>query len=356
MELVTRLPRERWEPHVFCLGGRAELADALEQAGVPVTCLGASRLLQIATVLTRLSLHLRRLDPALLQTFLFHANIVGRLAGQLAGVQRIVSGIRVAEKRSRVPLWIDRWTNWMVDQNVSVSRAVTEFSSQHAGIKPSKVTTIPNGVDVERFADAVPADLAEFGIPPTSQTIVAVGRLDHQKAPNVLLETAERLIPTHDSLHVLFVGHGPLEGTLRRWVDRRQLGNRIHFTGWRPDVAAIMKSAYCLVLASLWEGMPNVVLEAMAAGLPVVASRVEGTRELVKPGETGLLVAPGSAAELENALTRILQEPTLAMSMANAAQELVTTRFTYNSVVTGYENLYAKLLDNPSLGVPFAPS
>ncbi len=164
VELAIRLDRTDWETHVFCLAGSGRLVEVLTNAQIPVTCLGA-RGVRSVWIIAELARQLRRVKPALLQTFLFHANIVGRLAGKLAGVKHIVSGIRVAEQRSRIPLWIDRWTSFLVEQNVCVSQSVADFSIRAAGLKEGNICVIPNGVDVARFSGAVAADYAEFGIP-----------------------------------------------------------------------------------------------------------------------------------------------------------------------------------------------
>ena len=343
VQLVTRLDRTRWQPHVFCLSSPGALVEELSKADVPVICLGAQHAWQV-WILGRLVRQLRRLKPKLLQTFLFHGNLLGRLAGRLAGVKHIVSGVRVAEQRSRVPLWLDRITNSLVEHNVCVSQSVADFSVRHGGLAADKISVITNGVDADRFANAEPADLAEFAIPPTSKTVIAVGRLDPQKGPTFLIDAAEQLIPKHDDLHVLFVGAGPLDEELRRTVRDRNLADRIHFAGWRPDVAALLKAAYCLALPSLWEGMPNVALEAMAAGLPVVASRVEGTGELIDNGKTGLLVAPSSAAEFQSALNQLLCDVDAAKSIGRAAQTSVRQHHDIDAKVAEYERLYLSLL------------
>ena len=280
LELVRRLDRNEWEPAVFCLSPAGALVDELLAAKIPVTCLGAKSSRNVM-VLPRLIGHLRRQKPQLLQTFLFHANVIGRLAGRLAGIPRIVSGIRVAEQRSRFPLWLDRVTERVVHRHVCVSRAVARFSMEEGGLPSRKVEVIANGVDTDRFRNAAPADLSEFGIPNGSRTGIFVGRLDPQKGPLLLLEAIRVLARDYHDLHFLLVGEGPLRGELEAFVDAHDLCSQVHFAGWRHDVPALLKGADFLVLPSHWEGMPNVVLEAMAAGLPVVSTRVEGTAELI---------------------------------------------------------------------------
>ena len=347
VNLVTRLDRSRWQPFVVSLSGSGTLVEELAQADVPVTCLGARNsrnLLILPGLVRRLRRRLREVKPALLQTFLFHANVVGRIAGRLAGVPTIVSGIRVAEKRSRIPLWLDRATQWMVDHHVCVSRDVANFSIERGGLRADKIKVIPNGVDVNRFAHAAPADLSEFGIPADSTTIIFVGRLDEQKGPFILLAAVKQLLESQRNVHVLLVGEGPLRGRLETWVRDHGFGEKIHLIGWRADVSALLKASEILVLPSRWEGMPNVVLEAMAAGLAVVASEVEGTTEIIRNHQTGILVPPESPQDLSTILFLLLNDPKQVSSLGLAAQESVTKDFAIETMVSGYDAFYRLLL------------
>jgi glycosyltransferase involved in cell wall biosynthesis len=347
VQLVTRLDRSRWSPVVYCLSAAGALVGDLEGSGVPVACLGA-RGSGILVVLPRLVLLLRKQRPVLLQTFLHHANIVGRVAGRLAGVRHIVSGIRVAEKRSRFRRWLDRVTDVCVERHVCVSHAVARFSIEQGRLPPHKVVVIPNGVDAELFQSAQPADLSELGIPPHSRTLLFVGRLDHQKGPFDLLRAFQQLAQRLDDLHVLMVGDGPLRGELERAVDQCGLRSRFHLVGRRNDIPRLMKAADCLVLPSHWEGMPNVVLEAMAAGLPVVATRVEGSTELLdaggENGKHGLLVPSGCPESLAPAIERALSGSASVSGMTKEAQHHVTTTYTWDAVHKEFEQLYTELI------------
>ena len=342
VQIVSRLDRQRWEPRVYCLSGPGSLVDELEQREIPVTCLGATRAWQV-WILRRLAACLKDFQPELLQTFLFHGNLLGRLAGRWAKVPHIIAGIRVAEKRSLLPLRLDRWTNSLVQCNICVSQAVADFTVNQGKLPREKVIVIPNGVDVERFQQAVPADLTALGIPADAKTALFVGRLDPQKSPATLLDAAGLLLDEFPELHVLFVGDGPLRDQLAADIARHQWEHRIHFAGWRPNVPEIMRACDCLVLPSEWEGMPNVVLEAMAAGLPVVASDVEGVRELLDHQQSGLIIPPHSAPLLAEALRQILSQPEAAAAMACKAQTIADKEFTWDHITSQYETAYRQL-------------
>ncbi|MBS0261420.1 MAG: glycosyltransferase [Planctomycetes bacterium] len=344
VQLVTRLDRQSWEPAVFCLAGEGSLAAQLRQADIPVTCFGARGMMSLPRVLWQLARELKRFRAALLQTFLFHGNIVGRVAGWWAGISPIVSGVRVAEKRSRWPLRLDRWTNALVVTNVCVSQAVADFSIAEAGLSPAKTVAIPNGVEVAQFEHAVPARLEDLGIPTGSRLLVAVGRLDPQKGLKTLVEAAAPLLTQHPDVHLLLVGEGPERRMLTAMIQARDLSTQIHLAGWRADVPEILARSTALVLSSYWEGMPNVVLEAMAAGLPVVATRVEGIAELVQDDQTGWTVPIGSASELQTAMSQVLSDPERARQMGQAGQELVRSQFSWDAMMRRYDALYRQLL------------
>ncbi|MBI5758256.1 MAG: glycosyltransferase, partial [Planctomycetales bacterium] len=309
VQLVTRLDRREWNPVVFCLSGPGTLVLELEAALVPVICLGANRddgLFRRLRIVWLLARELRALSPRprLLQTFLFHANLAGRIAGRLAGIKRIVSGIRVAEQRARWHLWLDWLTNWLVDLNVCVSQSVADFTRAHGWLRGTKLTVIPNVVDYERFAQGEPADLTSLGIPRESRVIVTVGRLDEQKGHRFLIEALPAVLREHHDARLLVVGDGPLREELQALARQLGIAEAVCFAGHRDDVPALLRASKCFVLPSLWEGMPNVVLEAMAAGVPVVTTSVEGVLELIEPDRTGLVVKVGNATEISSALNR----------------------------------------------------
>jgi glycosyltransferase involved in cell wall biosynthesis len=310
---------------------------------VPVVCLGARHWTAVAAVWC-LFHELRRFRPRILQTFLFHGNLAGRVAGRLAGIRAIVSGIRVAEKRSRVFLWLDRWTNWLVATNVCVSQAVADFSISAGGLSPKKIVVIRNGVEVAKFSGARPADLSAFGIPERSRTLLTIGRLDRQKGLLDLIEAAALVVARHPDAHFLVVGEGRERAALERAIRERGLAARVHLAGWRADVPELLAAGYALVLTSHWEGLPNVILEAMAAGRPVVTSRVEGAAELVAEGRTGLIVASHSPQAVASALESLLADPTRAAALGQAGRERAAAEFSFERMVGRYDELYQSIL------------
>jgi glycosyltransferase involved in cell wall biosynthesis len=343
VQVVRRLDRGRFEPMVFCLAGRGALVEPLESAGVPVECLGARHTRQVS-VAWRLVRGLRRFRPDIVQTWLYHANILGRVAAKAVGVRRVVSGIRVAERRGRLRLRVDQWTDWLVDRHVCVSQVVADFSAEAGRLPRRKLLVIPNGVEFERFATGPTADLSGIGIPAEAPVVLFVGRLDPQKDPLTLVEAFRQVAAERRDVHLLLAGSGPLEQPIRDVVRASGLASRIHLAGRIEDIAPVMRAASLLVLPSLWEGMPNVVLEAMAAALPVVASDVEGVREALQGGSLGLLCRPGDAEAFADLINQVLSDTAGRSQVAACAQAYVHQEFTWEAVVERYERLYAELI------------
>lgn len=345
-QLVLGLNRAEWEPRVYCFAPPGPFASVLQDAGVDVQCFNAVHLWDAPRVVWSLRRELRNWRPSLLQTFLFHANILGRLAGRWAGVPHIVSGQRVAERRSSWYGRIDKWTNRFVDRNVCVSQGVADYCEQIVGLSPDKTIVIPNGVDVARFAQATPVDWTELGLPSDAQVLIAIGRLEPQKGIDDLLTAMATVALAAPRCHLVIVGDGPDRTALEERSLQPPLAGRVWFLGRRDDVPRLLRGALGLVSPSRWEGMPNVVLEAMAAAKPVIATRVEGSAELVVPGRTGWLVPASDPPALANAIQELVLDPARAATLGVESQTIVSSRFTTNAMVAAFERLYRNLLGN----------
>lgn len=346
VRIVTGLDRSRWTPAVFCLGPEGALADELRQAGIDVHCYGA-RHAWSPGVLCWLTRHLREFRPDLLQGFLFHGNLVGRIAGRRAGVPVIVSGHRVAEREKRWHLWLDRWTGRWVDHHVCVSQGVAAHVRRHLRLRAEQVTVIPNGVTLPAATRDAAVVRAEWGIPEGELLVLAVGRLHRQKGFATLIAAFAAVRPQVPvPARLLIVGDGPERGQLERLIRVHGLGESVILTGRRDDVPDLMLAADLFVLSSLWEGMPNVLMQAMAAGLPVVATQVEGVEELLSDQKYGLIVTPGSVEELGAAMHRLLTNRELAWRYSEGAQSHVKEHFTWDRTVQEFDCLFTRLLDD----------
>lgn len=346
VELAVRLDRKRFEPAVYCLGPepapQASCVPPLKAAGIEVHCLGAWRIWQLASVGRELRGLLKARRPDVVQSFLFHANLVSRLAARQVGVRPVISGIRVAEPR-RWHLWADRLTSSLVDRYVCVSHSVARFSATRARLPAEKLVVIPNAVDVDRFPARQPIDRTTLGVKPGRRMVVCVGRLEHQKGVGWLIGSARAWLDQVPDGDLVLVGQGPDRHKLERRCEELGLAGRVQFAGWRSDVPEILAAAELLVLPSKWEGMPNVVLEAMASRLPVVASDVEGVRELLGPSADEQTVTYGDADALAKKIVKLVSNKALAEELGSRNRHRAEQEFTYDRVVAAYQDLWESL-------------
>ncbi|MDR3634397.1 MAG: glycosyltransferase [Isosphaeraceae bacterium] len=342
--LATRLDRSRWRPNVLCLGPEGALVQPLTAAGVPTECLNVNRARPLQAVV-RLARALRAHAPRLVQSFLFHANVAARLAAPLAGVPWVLSGVRVAERQKRWHLTVDRLTAGLATGQVCVSQGVYRFCHDVEGLPEERLTVIPNGVDTALYDGLLPTPRESIGIPPNAHTVLQVGRLDPQKGVFLLLDAAERVVLRRPDWHLVLVGDGPDRGELlRRVAASATLAGHVHWLGRRDDVPRLLQMADLLVLASIWEGMPNAVLEAMAARRAVVATQVEGAEDLVVPGQTGWLVPPRDAAALATALLDAAADPGRLQRFGAAGRALVEANYSVDATVSAYDRLWSGVL------------
>lgn len=345
VNLACELPQSDWSPHVYCLSRRGVLADQLEAHGIPATCLNW-RGWSDAPRIWRLARLLREWRPELLQTFLFHGNMAGRIAARFARVPVVVSGIRVAEREKSWHVRLERMTRRLVTHHVCVSASVAEFSIREARLRPETVTVIPNGVDAARFAGALPLAAEELEAPPGSRWIIAIGRLHPQKGHALLIDAVAPVLRTNPDWRMMIVGEGPLRRELESQIASLECGDRIRLLGFRDDVPRLLKSASLFVLPSLWEGQPNVVLEALAAGLPVIATDVEGVRELIDPAAGGRLVSPGDVSALRESISEFVSSAPSRTGDTHKAQSFSPQLFTTHNMARRYADLYRRLLQS----------
>jgi glycosyltransferase involved in cell wall biosynthesis len=325
-------------------GGPPSLASLLEAAAVEVHCLDGRHVWHFPRVVRELKQRLATQRPQLVETFLFHANLVGRIAARHSGVGRVVCGVRVAERRSRWHLWLDRLTQHQVDRYVCVSRSVARFAEREGGLPAEKLAVIPNGIDLSRYPSRQPADLSQLGIPAGHRAITFVGRLERQKGVLWLLETATQWLSRLPDCHLLLVGTGPLRWRLEAAAASQSIAGRVHLALWRPDVPEILAASSLLVLPSAWEGMPNVVLEAMASGLPLVATDVEGVEELLGPRTAEQTVRYGDSQPLADRIVALMNDQQARARLGAENRRRAEKEFGFERMVSAYQDLWESLL------------
>ncbi|MEB3329557.1 MAG: glycosyltransferase family 4 protein [Candidatus Sericytochromatia bacterium] len=334
-----------WEVHLACSPGPR--LPALAAAGIRCHPIPISRrLLDAGHVLTLARLwrlmRAERFDLVHVHTPI--AAALGRVAARLAGVPRVAYTAHgfyfhdeMAPGPRRLHIALERALGRLTDAMIAVSGEDAATAVQLGILPAARVTHVPNGIDPGRFGQAPGAELAAWrarlGLPPDALVVGTMGRLVREKGFGELFEAIARLAPHHPRLHLLVVGDAlasdrdPFKEALLARVDAPPLAGRVHLTGFTDAVPTVLALMDVFALPSYREGLPVSILEAMATGLPVVATDIRGCREEVVAGETGLLVPTRDAARLAEALEQLLGDPDLRARMGAAGRARVAALF-----------------------------
>lgn len=344
MLLATHLARDEFDPHVCALTRSGPYEADLRQSGVPVTVIGKARKADPVAFL-RLKRHIAAVKPDLVHTWLFAANSYGRAAALAAGVKHMVAAERCVDPwKVWHELAIDRWLAKRTERIVVNSGGIRDFYARH-GLPAERFVVIPNGiVPPQPTTLSRDALLTELGLPSHARLIGAVGRLWPQKRVKDLIWAADLLKVIRDDVHLLIVGDGPHRPRLEQYRRQVRIEDKVHFLGHRSDVWQLMPHFDVLWLGSEYEGLPNVIMEAMAAGVPVVASDISGNRDLVVPDETGYLVPVGDRAALARKANKLLDDAELSRRMGAAARQRISSDFSVERMVAAHVRLYRELL------------
>ncbi len=334
--VLSYLPFSQWS-----------LRPELHDPGVKAVTLNAPNgALKYASIV-KAALAVRRARPDILVGFMFHGMMTSRLLAHSVASAHSVSSVRnvldgpVRERLLGI-------TNGLADAVTVQSQGIAEELCRRGVTKPSHTHRIPNSIDIARF-EAVAGRRDEtrrdLGVAAGRFLWLAAGRLDVAKNyPNMLNAFAEVARRRPDAQMVI-AGQGPLEGKIRSMIQRLGLPERVRMLGLRQDMPELFAASDALVLSSAWEGMPVVVLEAMASRRPVVATAVGAVAEVLADGETGIVVPPGDPAALAEGMVRLMELSAGDRSaMVERAYQRVRSEFSREAVLTQWETLFRQLL------------
>jgi glycosyltransferase involved in cell wall biosynthesis len=351
--LARSLHEQGFSVEVACLRRVGPFIKELNDRGIPLFDYPIPGFYSFAAV-AKMATFARRMAKQridVMHAYSFYGNVFGILPSRLAGTPVVIASIRdraayLTPMQKRVQRFVCRFADCVLVNAEAVKDWLTS-----EGYNPAKIVVIPNGVDLDRFSErSDPAQVRrELGIAVDSPVVMVVSRLTRQKGLEHFLEAAQMLAPRFPDARFVIVGYAnpaeqEYEATLKALTGRLGLSDRVIFTGLRQDVPALLGGATVSVMPSLNEALSNVLLESMAAGAPTVATRVGGTPEAIVDEVTGLLVEPGDATALAEAVARLLNDPALARRLGDASRKAIVDRYSVEKMVRATESLYLDLL------------
>ena len=369
LKLVTHLCDGKYQPLVCTLTG-GPLKAQIEDGGVPVITLNIGRrsivlfplfALDIIRILTELVRLVRRCKADIIHAHLPGCAILAGIVGKLSHAKVVASfpGPKLFpydrsenDLRNYLRKTFYRVTGRLVDRFIAVSEGIGEVLCQTAWVEPRKIIVINSGVDVGEYEK--PIDLgtayADLGLAFNDIVIACVARFVPEKGHKVLLAAAQTVIQRHPNAKLLLVGLGPTMGDMKRLAVELNLEKHVKFLGYWPDLAPILASATAFVLPSFEEGISLALLEAMASGKPVVATDVPGNDAVVVSNKTGLLVPPGDAAALADAISYLISHPSIARKMGAKGRKRAESCFSFQKTVQSIEEIYDQLMREKQAG------
>jgi len=344
VRLATGLAERGWQVSVVSMVPKAHNAEALEQRGVPVFSLNMLPGFPDPRGVLALVRYLRQHRPTILHAHMVHANLLARVVRLLAPVKVVISTAHNIDEGGRWRELAYRLSDPLTNLTTQVSQAGLERYVQVGAVAANKIRFVPNGINTAEFRPDPLERLRlrdELGL---GQDFVwlAAGRLTEAKDYPNLLEAFQK-VQQRDS-RLLIGGTGELLEALKTLAQNLGIAERVGFLGLRKDMPSLMNAADGFVLSSAWEGLPMVLLEASACGLPMVATDVGGNREAVHQGVTGFLVPPKDSTRLASAMSKLMAlPPSQRRQMGEAARKFVQESYSLESVLSQWEAIYHQL-------------
>ncbi len=345
---VTEALRARgWDARIVSMTALGPMGLQARRLGIPTDSLEMPRGVPDPRGVMRLAALIRSWKPDILHSQLAHANLLARLLRPLVPVPVLISTIHSTYDGGRFRLLSYRLTDRLADYTTIISEASAQRYLAAGAVPRDRLRVIPNGVDTGRFRPLpeVRAGLRrELGLGETFDWL-AVGRFEPAKDYPTMLAAFARVLARRPDSVLLLVGRGSLQQETEELARSLGLGDQVRFLGVRGDIPELMSAADGYILSSAWEGMPIVLLEAGAAGIPIVATAVGGTGEVVLDGETGFLAPPRDPAALGDAMLRLASlSPEERRRLGLRGRGHIEAHYALPRIVDLWEQMYRELL------------
>jgi len=349
--MLKYLSRAHFEPHICAMQSKDgnPMAEDLRALGIPVECLDIQHLRDLDAI-PRLRRYLKKIGADLVHTQLEAANILGNISAKLLGLPSVCTihvmpslDVKTKTKFHQRVEWFT--LRYFCDRVISVSEEARRYHIAISGASDRQATTIYNGIDLSAFSemDYVQernAVRAEYKIPSSANVLVTVAVLRPPKGIQFMIRALPAILAAHPKTYYLIVGGGSHHEALIEEVNRTGVGERVIFAGMRRDVPRLLAASDIFVLPTLTEALPTVLAEAMAAKLPIVASRVGGIPEMIQDGQNGILVAPEDLDALAVACNQLLDSPEQRVMMGAEGRRIANQKFSIERQVHQLKELY----------------
>jgi glycosyltransferase involved in cell wall biosynthesis len=355
-KLLLGMDSPDFKSEVICLTLMGPVAKKIKAMGVKVHSLGMRRGIPNPIAIFRIFQYLRRSRPDVLQTWMYHSDLIGGLAGKLAGNIGIVWGVRHGnlslEGNKKTTLWTAKncaWLSNLLPSKIICCSYASKEVHRRIGYKEDKMLVIPNGFDLAAFhpnKDARKKVRRTLGLSDEKILIGLVGRFDRQKDHKTFFQAARILHKDYAGAHFVLCGDGirwnnPI---IRKWINEAYVTAVTHLLGRRDDMASLYPALDIVSSSSYGEGFPNVLGEAMACGVPCVVTDVGDSARIV--GKTGLVVPPRNAVALAGALKKMIELGEGRKKLGALARERIKDNYSLEKIVSQYKNVYMDVVTN----------
>ena len=345
-DLLRKIDRNKFDPVVVCIVPVGKVGKEIRENGDTVISLDIKRKWNFFLMLKKFFGIVKKEKPDIIHAHLFHAIFLARLVKAFQKKIKVISTIHSenngGKNRDILLRLTDRWS----DATNTISKRVTEIMKAKKVTPPDRIRTIHNGIDPNKFypdPEKGREIREKLKIPKEASVLISVGRLVEVKGFVYLLEAVKRIKEEHPEVFLIILGEGEKRGELEQKIESDNLKESVFLPGNKDNVRDYLNAADIFVSSSLWEGLPTVILEAMACGLPVVATNVGGTAEIVEDGRQGFLIDPQSPEQITEKVIYLLSNDKKKDKFRKEARAKIKNNFTLEEMVKNYEELYLNL-------------
>jgi len=346
--LIKYGDREQFDFEVATMHGYGVFWERLKQLGVPLHSLSFHHKVPLYVPRLAAMCLLQRYD--VVHTHLLASNVIAKPVAALCGVRVRINHDHCNDKLTDPRKWAlpaDKFMNRFSSHVIAVSESTRAFVLEHEGVSPDKATTIYNGIDLEKYRprpDERASARSKLGIPEDAFVVAGIGRLTFQKNFTLFLEVAADVLKKNPQAVFVIAGTGEDETALKAKADELGISSKVHFLGMVSDTSALYPAADILLLTSRYEGLPITILEAMATSVAIVASNLDGMREILRDGENAALVLAEDSAQFVQRVCELIEQPALKDKLAVAALEAARQKYCARTMAGKVEEIYARYL------------